>query len=317
MPDAKPVRALHIPAAVLAHSSLSLLACAILGEIIDLHQVKGYVFASDEHFAKRCHVKARTVRQTIAELEAKGFLNRKVDYTARHKRQLILTQLWQNIAGVAAESAITPAEAVASTEEITPAEVVAKSAATSAGAPAESAGSNGEICRDLWQNLPRVVADFADINTSLNTKTNTNQIHTEKKEGECTSKNDSLHLQAEKITIPNPIALPPSPTGPLTFFEEFWQAFDKKEDKHKCQQQWGTLTPAEQSAAIERVPAYVLATPEKRYRKNPFTWLNNKCWLDEELPLPPAGFLHSQATGSTPPPARASSSPTKKKTCWS
>lgn len=315
MPDTKPVRALHIPAAVLAHLSLSLLDCAILAEVIDLHRVQGHVFASDEHFAKRCHVKARTVRQSIAELVVKGFLTRTVDYTARHKRQLIPTQLWQNSPGVVAESATTPGELFAPTKEITVVEVVAESAITSAVVPAEFAGSNGEIRRDLWQNLPGVVADSANINTSLNTKANTIQILTQKKECECPSENDSLHLN-EKITIPNPIARPPSPTAPQPSFENFWQAFDKKEDKHKCQQQWGTLTSTEQCAAIERVPAYVLATPEKRFRKNPLTWLNNKCWLDEELP-PPAGFLNGQAAGSSPPPARASSSPTKKKPSWS
>lgn len=315
MPDAKHVRALHIPAAVLAHSSLSLLDCAILAEVIDLHKVQGHVFASDEHFANRCHVKARTVRQSIAELVVKGFLIRTVNYTARHKRQLIPTQLWQSSPGVVAESATTPGEILAPTEEITAVEIVAESAITSTAVPAESARSNGEICRNLWQNLPGVVADSANINTSLNTKANTIQILAQKNECGFLSKNDSLHLN-EKITTPNPIALPPSPTAPQPSFEDFWQAFSKKEDKHKCQQQWGTLTPAEQYAAFERVPAYVLATPEKRFRKNPLTWLNNKCWLDEELP-PRAVLLNGQAAGSSPPPARASSSPTQKKPSWS
>lgn len=309
MPEAKPERALHIPANVLAHSNLSLLECAILAEVIDLHRVKDHVFASDEHFAKRCHSKPRTVRGAIAGLEAKGFLTREVDYAARHKRRLTPSDIWRNIAGVMAGSATTPAEVLASTEEINSAEIVAESTTISAGVVANSAGSSGRLRRDSWQNLPGVVADSANINTSLNT----NQKLTQKKVGECRPENDSLDLPAEQITAPNPIAPTPSPTGPRPSFEEFWQAFDKKQDKHKCQQQWGTLTPAEQSAAIERVPAYVLATLEKRYRKNPFTWLNNKCWLDEDLPLPLVGSPHGQAADCLPRPARASSSPTKKK----
>ena len=316
MPDAKPMHALHIFGAVLAHSNLSLLDCAILSEVINLHGVQGHVFASDEHFAKRCHAKPRPVRGAIAGLVERGFLTREVDYTARHKRRLTPTDLWRNIPGVVADCAIIPEEETAPTKGVIPAEVVADSATTSAGILAESAESSGRIRQDLWQNMPRVVVDAANINTSLNTKTNSIQILNKKKEGECTSENDSLHLPAEKITTPNPIAPPPSPTAPQPSFEEFWLAFDKKEDKHKCQQQWDTLTPAEQSLAIERVPTYVLATPEKRYRKNPFTWLHHKCWLDEELP-PPAGLLHGQAAVSKPPPARASSSPSKKKTCWS
>lgn len=100
------------------------------------------------------------------------------------------------------------------------------------------------------------------------------------------------------------------------FFEEFWQALDKKEDKYKCQQQWGTLKPDDQRAAIAAVSAYVLATPEKRFRKNPLTWLNSKCWLDEETPAP-VGSPQGYASGSAPPPLRASSSPTKIKDSWS
>ncbi|MBH8558974.1 hypothetical protein [Hymenobacter negativus] len=68
-------------------------------------------------------------------------------------------------------------------------------------------------------------------------------------------------------------------------FEAFWLAYGKKEDKHKCAQRWGALSPAEQTAALAALPAYVAATPEKRYRKNPLTWLNGRCWLDEEVPV--------------------------------
>ncbi len=67
-------------------------------------------------------------------------------------------------------------------------------------------------------------------------------------------------------------------------FSDFWQAYGKKEDKHKCQQRWQSLTPADRLAALAHVPTYVAATPEKRYRKNPLTYLNGRCWLNEETP---------------------------------
>jgi hypothetical protein len=81
-------------------------------------------------------------------------------------------------------------------------------------------------------------------------------------------------------------------------FADFWQAYDKKEDKHKCQQRWNTLTPAERQAALAHVPGYVAATPEKRYRKNPLTYLNGKCWQDEETPA-----------DRTPAPSTATATP--------
>ena len=67
-------------------------------------------------------------------------------------------------------------------------------------------------------------------------------------------------------------------------FADFWQAYGKKEDKLKCEQRWNTLTLAERLAAMAHVPRYVAATPEKRFRKNPQTYLNGKCWQDEETP---------------------------------
>ncbi|TVT39616.1 hypothetical protein FNT36_18415 [Hymenobacter setariae] len=82
-------------------------------------------------------------------------------------------------------------------------------------------------------------------------------------------------------------------------FADFWQAYGKKEDKHKCEQRWNTLTPAERQAALAHIPGYVAATPEKRYRKNPLTYLNGKCWQDEELPTTRSG----QPPAPVPAPA--------------
>ncbi len=134
----KAARDLHIDHRILAQPGLSLLACAVLAEVLDLCRV-GKCFASDEHLAQRCRSKPRTVRETIAELEAAGYLTREVNYAARHKRLLIPTDLWQNLPEVVADSA----------------------------------GTSGEICQELWRISPRVVADSANINTSLNTEVNT------------------------------------------------------------------------------------------------------------------------------------------------
>jgi hypothetical protein len=82
----------------------------------------------------------------------------------------------------------------------------------------------------------------------------------------------------------------PPPAFP---FADFWQAYGKKEDKHKCEQRWNALSLAERQAAMAHVPRYVAATPEKKFRKNPLTWLHGKCWLDEDQPSqasqPPTG----------------------------
>lgn len=85
----------------------------------------------------------------------------------------------------------------------------------------------------------------------------------------------------------------PSPEGESvseidSSFSDFWQAYGKKVDKHKCEQRWRKLTPAERVAALAAVPAYVANTPDQKYRKNPLTWLNGCCWQDEPAAAQPA-----------------------------
>ncbi|MGI4738490.1 MAG: hypothetical protein ACRYG7_25255 [Janthinobacterium lividum] len=118
-------------------------------------------------------------------------------------------------------------------------------------------------------------------------------------------------LKAKKQLVP-PVAKPPRAQAAETDpnFDDFWQAYGKKLDLYKCQQRWRALTPAEQAAALAHVPRYVAATPEKRYRKNPLTYLNGRAWLDEDTPEPAAT---SPSHGPAPAPARAATSPTKAK----
>lgn len=64
-------------------------------------------------------------------------------------------------------------------------------------------------------------------------------------------------------------------------FDVFWDAYDKKEDRVKCERKWNGLTDAEREACMVAVPAYVRSTPDKKFRKNPATYLNNKSWTNE------------------------------------
>ncbi len=64
-------------------------------------------------------------------------------------------------------------------------------------------------------------------------------------------------------------------------FEEFWNTYDKKNDRVACEKKFNKLTEKEKELIWQHVPKYVLSTPDKQYRKNPETYLNNKCWNDE------------------------------------
>ena len=67
-------------------------------------------------------------------------------------------------------------------------------------------------------------------------------------------------------------------------FVQFWNIYQKKSDKSKCEKKWKSLTDKERAEILEHAPKYVTATPDKQYRKNPLTYLNSKTWEDEDLP---------------------------------
>lgn len=65
-------------------------------------------------------------------------------------------------------------------------------------------------------------------------------------------------------------------------FEEFWSLYDKKVgEKGKLIKKWEALKDADRLAIIAYLPKYKIATPNKKYRKDPSTFLNNKSWNDE------------------------------------
>lgn len=64
-------------------------------------------------------------------------------------------------------------------------------------------------------------------------------------------------------------------------FEEFWNKYDKKTDHKKALAKWRTLKESDKKKILETVEDYVLAHPDKQYRKMPTTYLNGECWNDE------------------------------------
>lgn len=69
----------------------------------------------------------------------------------------------------------------------------------------------------------------------------------------------------------------------LDGFSEFWSIYDKKVEKPQAEKSWKRIKPSIelQLTIYDAAKKYVQATPDKKYRKNPSTWLNNQCWNDE------------------------------------
>ena len=81
-----------------------------------------------------------------------------------------------------------------------------------------------------------------------------------------------------------PDSLNPNPSIPQSVenrFSEFWDLYGKKTGKEKCEKKWSKLKQVDIEQIFAKLPSYVASTPDKQYRKDPYTWLNGKHWQDE------------------------------------
>jgi len=65
-------------------------------------------------------------------------------------------------------------------------------------------------------------------------------------------------------------------------FDTWWDLYDKKVgSKTKLQNKWNKLSDDQRTQAIKHTKEYKIAQPDKQYRKNPDTYLNNESFYDE------------------------------------
>ena len=65
-------------------------------------------------------------------------------------------------------------------------------------------------------------------------------------------------------------------------FEDFWNLYDKKSgNKNIIKKKFNKLPQKIKNQIMDYLPEYIESTPNKTYRKNPQTFLNNKGWEDE------------------------------------
>ena len=68
-------------------------------------------------------------------------------------------------------------------------------------------------------------------------------------------------------------------------FDQFWNDYDKKVGgKETIKKKFDSLKSLDKLAIKEYIPKYKSAQPDKQYRKNPDTFLNQKAWNDEIIP---------------------------------
>jgi len=64
-------------------------------------------------------------------------------------------------------------------------------------------------------------------------------------------------------------------------FDEFWNLYDKKAGKEKVIKKWSSLKDVDRIEIMKALPNYVQSTPDKKFRKDPLTYLNGRHWQDE------------------------------------
>jgi hypothetical protein len=64
-------------------------------------------------------------------------------------------------------------------------------------------------------------------------------------------------------------------------FEKFWEMYDYKKDREKCERLWKKVTAEEKIKIFATIKDYVGSVSEKRFQKYPATYLHNKTWNDE------------------------------------
>jgi len=69
-------------------------------------------------------------------------------------------------------------------------------------------------------------------------------------------------------------------------FDEFWEMYEKKDDKVKSKLKFDKLPIEERRKIKIALPSYLSTIKDKQYQKNPLTYINGQCWNDIEITVP-------------------------------
>ena len=64
-------------------------------------------------------------------------------------------------------------------------------------------------------------------------------------------------------------------------FDDFWDLYDKKVSRDKSIQKWDKLSEKDKELIMQFIPKYKEYQPDRKFRKDPLTFFNNKTWMDE------------------------------------
>lgn len=111
------------------------------------------------------------------------------------------------------------------------------------------------------------------------------------------------HMENENVnedeSINTNVVEPDFEVLPYPTFDDFWNAYDKKRgDVSKIKIKWSKLSQSDKEAIMDYIPKYIFSQPDKQYRKDPLTFLNNKSWNDEIIEQPTTNGIKQNRTGT-------------------
>jgi hypothetical protein len=80
-------------------------------------------------------------------------------------------------------------------------------------------------------------------------------------------------------------------------FETFWQIYDKTASKKPAKDKFLKLSIEDCKKCVNITPLYVRNTPDKKFRKNAVTWLNQECFNDEIEDVNTGGISNGNLKG--------------------
>lgn len=63
-------------------------------------------------------------------------------------------------------------------------------------------------------------------------------------------------------------------------FDDFWNQYDKKVDSKKCKDKYDKISEIDKQKIKDSLQTYLDTITDKKYQKNPLTFLNGQCWND-------------------------------------
>ena len=71
--------------------------------------------------------------------------------------------------------------------------------------------------------------------------------------------------------------------GYTSAFMDFWDLYNKSRNKPGTYKKWQKLSDLDKKEIMLTLPEYIESTPDKKFRKDPSTYINQKSWKDEVI----------------------------------